>query len=402
MSLDATAGLLPGLLPAVYRGITFDMPDTTTRPGRRIAEHLFPGLDHAAYDDLGAAPEELSVSGVIIGDDHASQAQRLRSAFAQPGPGTLLHPWFGPLTVLPAEPAEISLASNELRVVRFSATFKVLQSGRPRNASGAVASIASIAIALVSAALVGGGPSVGGARRPVRRIATLIQSSRLHARGLVVPTTGETEPLGAIARWTRAEVDARASEVGATTAPVAPSSEPGPINVSDMRARIRALHEDLRATARMCIAAADDAPAEAPFLHRGASILVAEAARLFAHDMPDDRAQAIAARDGFTTVLRAIRGGSNAMEMRASHHDMERQAALLEAAIAADINEIIGRLPRSWSMSLEDDGDAWLIAHHLFGDTPDAVEAGYAAIVDRNRLRHPASIEAGSRLEIER
>ncbi|MCR9123007.1 MAG: DNA circularization N-terminal domain-containing protein [Phyllobacteriaceae bacterium] len=402
MSLDATAGLLPGLLPAVYRGIAFDMPDTTTRPGRRIAEHLFPGHDHTAYDDLGAVPEELSVSGVIIGDDHASQAQRLRAAFSRPGPGRLMHPWFGPLTVLLAEPAEVSLATNELRVVRFSATFIVLGAGRARGTAGAAARVETVATELRASSLAAD-TGTGNEERAVRRFAGVVASSPVGRRGIyVVPEANATQSLGAIADWARSEVDARAADSGAVAAPVAPSAEPPAIDGAHVAAQVRSLHEDLRKTAGLCIEAAALDPAAAPTLNRAAAVLVAEAARLFVHDMPDDRSSALTVRDGFTVVLQAIRGATVPASAGTGHHDMEARAAELEAAIAADINEIIGRLPRSWSMSLENDGDAWLIAHHLFGDDPEAVEPAYAAIVSRNRLRHPASIEAGSRLEIER
>ena len=70
MILDSVADLLPGLIPGQFRGVAFDVPDTRTEFGRRVAEHLFPGRDDAEYDDLGALPEVVSVEGVIVGDDY--------------------------------------------------------------------------------------------------------------------------------------------------------------------------------------------------------------------------------------------------------------------------------------------------------------------------------------------
>ncbi|MCM0751947.1 hypothetical protein DEA98_13700 [Brucella pseudogrignonensis] len=42
MIFDSVSDILPGLLPASYRGISFFVPDTSTQVGRRVAEHLFP------------------------------------------------------------------------------------------------------------------------------------------------------------------------------------------------------------------------------------------------------------------------------------------------------------------------------------------------------------------------
>ena len=39
--------------------------------------------------------------------------------------------------------------------------------------------------------------------------------------------------------------------------------------------------------------------------------------------------------------------------------------------------------------------DAFVVAGHLFGDRPEAIEAGYRSIVERNRPRHPAMLPAG-------
>ncbi len=124
MILDSIGHVLPGCLPASFRGVSFFVPDATTAAGRRIAEALFPGVDRAAYDDFGLAPAVVTVNGLMVGDDYAIQARALQSAFERPGPGTLVHPWLGGMSVILHEPGEISFSATELRVARFSASFK--------------------------------------------------------------------------------------------------------------------------------------------------------------------------------------------------------------------------------------------------------------------------------------
>jgi len=88
-----------------------------------------PGVDYSAYDDHGIGPENLSVEGIYIGDDYILQGKLLKQAFEMPGPATLMHPWWGVMQAILIEPAEITFSANELRVVRFSATFERVISG---------------------------------------------------------------------------------------------------------------------------------------------------------------------------------------------------------------------------------------------------------------------------------
>ncbi|MCM0750476.1 hypothetical protein DEA98_00015 [Brucella pseudogrignonensis] len=73
MIFDSISDVLPGLLPASYRGISFHVPDTSTQVGRRVAEHLFPGIDQAAYDDFGLATQTVRVEGLIVSDSYIAQ-----------------------------------------------------------------------------------------------------------------------------------------------------------------------------------------------------------------------------------------------------------------------------------------------------------------------------------------
>ena len=87
------------LQPASWRGIPFVVERDEGEFGRRIAEHEYPFRDTIWPEDLGRAPRRIEVSGFIIGDDVIAQKERMIAAAEQKGPGILIHPSLGQLTV---------------------------------------------------------------------------------------------------------------------------------------------------------------------------------------------------------------------------------------------------------------------------------------------------------------
>lgn len=115
--------LLPGLLPASYRGIRFHVIDADQEVGRRLLLTYFPGMDEPAADDFGALEGPVRLRALIVGDDYILRAQALKAAFQTPGVGTLMHPWLGEMLVLCEEPARIRFTDRELGVVWIDASF---------------------------------------------------------------------------------------------------------------------------------------------------------------------------------------------------------------------------------------------------------------------------------------
>lgn len=140
--------LLPGLLPASFRGVQFHMPDASTEVGRRVVVTLFPGIDAPAFDDLGQHAGPIWVTGILLGDDYVAQALALQAAIQTAGPGTLLHPWLGEMSVVVADPAQIRFSTRALRLVTFDVSFLRADIGSfpiISTLSGLLASIASLA-----------------------------------------------------------------------------------------------------------------------------------------------------------------------------------------------------------------------------------------------------------------
>ncbi|AJY46478.1 DNA circularization N-terminal domain-containing protein [Martelella endophytica] len=401
---------LPGLVTGYYRGIAFDVPDTTTKAGRRLVEYLFPGVDDAAYDDFGRAAAEVSINGVIIGDFYQAQAVALEAAFNQSGPAMLIHPWQGPMQVILTEPATISLASRELRAVRFSAKFRKVQTGFTSLSNGlsgvltAVALVASAASLLASAVST---RSISAARtRAVNRSAGVVQD----AAGVLQPVNGSARFLPRLQDATAqlapttpeafdAEVADLASRFGeASQTPfVAAAAEAVP-EVAATPAALTAIGVSLASSLAGAIAAAPSDPDRALIAAASAHCLSQAVAQVPYSDF-DSAETALASRARMHAA--ADRLIESVGQLSSGRYDGEVDGLVsalegLKAEVTGALNEIIGQLPETLTLTLAGPTDAWMIATHIAGENPAAIEAVWADIVARNRPRHPAQLPAGS------
>ena len=107
---------------ASFRGVPFWLDADSVNVGRRTQLHEFPQRDKPFVEDLGRRTRQYKFSGFVVGDDCLSQRDRLLTALDTPGPGELVHPWFGRLTVTAGD-CEVSHARNALGQVSFSLVF---------------------------------------------------------------------------------------------------------------------------------------------------------------------------------------------------------------------------------------------------------------------------------------
>jgi len=414
MIFDSISDVLPGLLPASFRGISFHVPDTSTQVGRRVAEHLFPGVDQAAYDDFGLATQTVQVEGLIVSDSYIAQAQALKAAFETPGPGTLIHPWLGPMQVIMEETAEISFAAHELRVVRFSATFKRYNgmglSGYASTASaliGAALSLVSLAASLTTSTSrrTLSRLRTDATQRTARQIVSYWQSSAGRASALISAALPQSLPATpeALSSAASSVTDMIVNLVPdlAGTPAVAPAAE-ATSSYTGLSAR-QALDINANAGAAFVVLAGDTVSRPDTALLAGtAGDALAKAGQLAAYVEFGSRAEASALRDSlvgqldaYTDLLSSLSDSDFAAEASATI----RATRDVRLCLIADINEAIGRLPASRIIETDRPTDAFQIANHIYGDDPSAIEDGYLSIIERNRPRHPARIPAG-RVEV--
>ncbi|MGM3216733.1 DNA circularization protein [Pseudomonas sp. PhalM4] len=107
---------------ASFRGVPFWVDSDSVPVGRRTQLHEYPKRDEPMVEDMGRQTREYKFEGFVVGSDFIAQRDRLEAALDIPGPGELVHPWYGRLMVT-AGKCEVSHARSELGMTRFTLTF---------------------------------------------------------------------------------------------------------------------------------------------------------------------------------------------------------------------------------------------------------------------------------------
>ncbi|MDR6102799.1 prophage DNA circulation protein [Agrobacterium larrymoorei] len=402
---------LPGLLPCKYRGLSLFVADTSTEPGRRVLEYLFPGVDAAAYDDFGVLPSVVTIEGLVVADDYLLRAAAFQGAFERPGPGLLIHPWLGPMQVILEEPAQITFSSREMRVVRISATFKRMTAGAsgsfgslPLGVSSAIAAIVSSAAALAGV--------IGTRVISSSRTAAVTRSSRVttNAVAAMTPVAGSARAVPQITAALKSSAPgtptAFTSWVAGAATIIETISEPSAVapaagiepQATPLPQSMMSIGLDLatRLTAASIVAPSD---IDRSLLLSAAARFVASACAQSSYAEYASRREALAFRDRITSTLEDMIEKLEAIGstlFQAQNSALVRSARDLIVAVVIDINEVMGRLPDVLTVRPERSLDAWALALHVAGDNPALMESVYRDIVSRNNPRHPAAIDPGA------
>lgn len=107
------------LRAASFRGVPFEVDTAQMTGGRRVGVHETPGGDRAVTEDLGRRKRDIAIEAYVIGDDAAAQANALLEALEADGPGTLVHPIWGEITVNVPEYRQVDSWDNG-NVILFS------------------------------------------------------------------------------------------------------------------------------------------------------------------------------------------------------------------------------------------------------------------------------------------
>lgn len=121
-------GWIDNLQDASLRGVPFKVDDDEATFGRRTQTHEYPGRDKPFVEDLGRATRRFSVQAYLIGDDYFEQRNRLIEAIEKPGPCTLVHPYYGEMTVTVTDDVRVRHTRDEGRMCRVE--FSFVESGQ--------------------------------------------------------------------------------------------------------------------------------------------------------------------------------------------------------------------------------------------------------------------------------
>lgn len=399
--------LLPGLSQGSFRGVKFEIVDAEHEVGRRIVTHFFPGVDPQAREDQGRLDGPVKVMGLIVGEDYIARAKALEAALKQAGPGTLVHPWLGEMRVVVPFGARIRFSTGELRVARFDVLFEpeterlassrssasrlASSTGSLRAAAGGLLSSALVARlspvnALDAAFTIGNtllGSAISGAERLkdgaalADTLSTLLRTvssnPTLDAVAGAVPELSRLMGLAARPR------PRPAIAVGGNNPP-APPATPDPaatarlaLQIAGEAAAISPLIVSERAAQAAYYSALTSASIEA-------AVLIGFEAREEAYGWREDLDGALAKSIQLSGGLTETLPGPAATLTRALRET--------RSALFTDLNEVIGRLPRT--VVVRGGLPALMIAYDLSGDAPDSVAEFAADITRRNRLPNPA------------
>lgn len=108
---------------ARFRDVPFTVEKVDSAVGRRVVLHEFPGRDKPFPEDNGKRPREFVVTGIVVGDDYMKQRDALVAAFETKGPGELVHPYWGPVSVVVKTEAQFTETLEDGGSAQFVVTF---------------------------------------------------------------------------------------------------------------------------------------------------------------------------------------------------------------------------------------------------------------------------------------
>lgn len=117
--------------PASFRGVPFRVNDESGPVGRDVQIHEYPKKDEPYVEDMGRRTRTYRFTAYVVGANCFDERDALLKALDEPGPGELVHPWYGRKTVTATNECSVSHRMDEGGVVRFELVF--VDSGKLEN-----------------------------------------------------------------------------------------------------------------------------------------------------------------------------------------------------------------------------------------------------------------------------
>lgn len=409
---------------ASFRGATFHVESAETSHGRRQAVHEHAQRDVPYTEDLGRKAREFSVTGYLIGADYHTSRDALIKACEQSGPGQLVHPYRGELTVV-CRGLSVSESSQDGGMCRVSLTFlEAGQASFPRsvtnsvNAIGKAGNLAMLAakagflskfmttgfpafvseaaaagMAALSGFLGGSGFNLAGEIASAADFAKSVTKLAGDAMALASDPLGMADRILGVTGKIRSAFGANAfgmlvglfnqfsdDEYAGSTA--TPSRRQQAANRRAMNELVRqaVIVEMAREAA---VIASRSTPATAALSVPTATGIATPALPVYA-----SRQEALTARAAITDALDA--------EVERTQNDEAFVALIaLRAEVVKGIPSAGQDLPSLISYTPRETLPALLVAHQLYGDASRADE-----LAARNRPRHPGFMAGGQALEV--
>ncbi|MHB1183401.1 MAG: DNA circularization protein [Desulfobulbia bacterium] len=392
---DTIKGRSEGGVPLVgsFRGAKFIVPDSDATFGRRAEVHEYPRRDTPWVEDLGRKARQFSIEVFVDGrlGDYLAARDALIAALEEKGSATLVHPWYGSMTVSLAEPAGVRESTREGGRATFRLAF--VEAGELRFPTSGVdtatvvdkqasATLTSMIRDFIKNFNVDGLPAWS-----LAEIERDLYGALAEVEGLISGVAG------AIAGEIRTPGNMAAGIIGAIQR--LRGIAPEPLQAVGLYKRLFAAGEDNPTVPATTAVREQQVQNSAAVQRLTQQTAVVEAARSASQaDYPArDEALATAAmlQEALDVQMEAVEPVTGA-----PISDPVYQAlAALRAAVSIDLRTRGARLPELTGYTPGTTLPALVIAHRLYGDATRADE-----ITDRNRIRHPGFVPGGETLEV--
>lgn len=390
------------LREATFRGVPFFWQDTDGALGRRFHEHAYPQQDDVYHEDLGRKTKTHRMTAYVWGPDALDKAARLRAAIDQPGPGVLVHPVHGELTVVCADAREIH-RTRDGGYVEFPLTFA--ETGKIKNPRVAVATAARVDAASNDALSAVQGAfeeafNVDGLPEFVATDAQTQTTTAIDTLGKAFSDLRRNEAQAAAFVSQAANVKNRVASMVRDPSLLAyeladliglPTTLPG-AQVARALSRLFDFGRDAPSIQIITATRAAQQTNRTALTSYVRQVAVIEAARATPRESFANRTAAITRRDQVAGALET--------EMMTAPDASYRALATLRAEVVKGIDVRAAKLPRLTTVTPAQTQSALVLAHEIYGDDPARAASLADDVAARNAVRHPGFVPGGQELEV--
>jgi len=108
--------------PASFRGVQFYVASSSHSFGRRTIVKEFPGRSEPFVEDVGKRARRYQLDAFVLGPKYSAQRNKLRAAFEIEDPGTLIHPYWGTMSVVTDGEVSVKEIDSEMGLARLTVT----------------------------------------------------------------------------------------------------------------------------------------------------------------------------------------------------------------------------------------------------------------------------------------
>lgn len=385
------------LRDASFRGARFEVDDVEASGGRRVVLHEYPLRDTPYSEDLGRRAREFSVRGYIIQGrtyDYASARADVLKALEAYGPGELVHPWHGEVSVVVDD---YRLRESMERGGLLELDIRFREAGQLANptssadtAKGVASAASSVRQALKNSFLSAFAPALDEIDKAVTALndaaslameylglpQSLIAEGLAYVQSLIATPAAFFDALVGLFGGLLGNENGTESGEKALAAPVPDASFS--IASGEGTAPLESI---------LGGSASITTEAERVIRDTVAQVVVIEAAASTAHAEYATADDALADRDAVVEGLDTIEP--------AADDAVFLGLAELRRAVVTDLTTRGAELPRVRSVTLPGTVPALVAAYRIHADAGRADE-----IVSRNRIRHPGRVPGGTPLEV--